>query len=76
MMTAKLFENGRSQAVRLPKEYRFSSNEVMINKIGDIVFLLPKTNKWASFIQAIDMFSDDYMEEGRAAQTTQVREEL
>lgn len=76
MMTAKIFENGRSQAVRLPKEYRFSSNEVMINKIGDIVFLLPKTNKWASFMQAIDMFSDDYMEGGRAAQTTQLREEL
>lgn len=76
MMTAKIFENGRSQAVRLPKEYRFSSNEVIINKVGDVVFLLPKTNKWASFMQAIDMFSDDYMEGGRAAQITQVREEL
>ncbi len=40
MMTAKLFENGRSQAVRLPKEYRFSGNEVAANKIGDI----PLTN--------------------------------
>ncbi len=76
MMTAKIFENGRSQAVRLPKEYRFSSNEVIINKVGDVVFLLPKTNKWASFMQAIDMFSDDYMEGGRTAQITQVREEL
>ncbi|MBE6105921.1 antitoxin [Anaerovibrio lipolyticus] len=76
MMTAKIFENGRSQAVRLPKEYRFSSNEVIINKVGDVVFLLPKTNKWASFMQAIDMFSDDYMEGGRTTQITQVREEL
>ena len=40
MMTAKIFENGRSQAVRLPKEYRFSSNEVAVNKIGNIVMLL------------------------------------
>lgn len=36
MTTAKIFENGRSQAVRLPKEYRFSGDEVLVNKIGDI----------------------------------------
>lgn len=76
MMTAKVFENGRSQAVRLPKEYRFSSDEVMINKIGDIVLLMPKNNKWESFIKAIDMFSVDYMEGGRAAQEIQLREDL
>ena len=40
-MRAKLFENGRSQAVRLPKEYRFEGDEVRINKIGDIVILVP-----------------------------------
>ena len=42
MMTAKLFENGRSQAVRLPKEYRFNGDEVAINRSGDIVILMPK----------------------------------
>ena len=76
MMTAKVFENGRSQAVRLPKEYRFSSDEVMINKIGDIVILMPKADKWKSFMDAIDMFSSDYMEEGRAPQSVQEREGL
>ena len=45
MMTAKLFENGKSQAVRLPKEYRFEGDEVLINKIGDVVVLMPKGNK-------------------------------
>lgn len=64
-MTAKIFENGRSQAVRLPKEYRFESDEVIISKIGDIVMLFPVGNKWNSFVQAIDMFSDDYMADGR-----------
>lgn len=64
-MTAKIFENGRSQAVRLPKEYRFESDEVNISKIGDIVMLFPVENKWNSFVQAIDMFSDDYMADGR-----------
>ena len=76
MMTAKVFENGRSQAVRLPKECRFSSEEVMVNKIGDIVLMFPKTNKWDSFMQAVDMFSDDYMEDGRVEDATQEREIL
>ena len=76
MMTAKVFENGRSQAIRLPKECRFSSDEVMVNKIGDIVILLPKQNKWDSFMRAIDMFSDDYMADGRANDMVQKREEL
>ena len=76
MMTAKIFENGRSQAVRLPKEFRFSSDEVMINKIGDIVLLVPMANKWDSFMKAIDMFSEDYMADGRATELIQKREEL
>ena len=76
MMTAKIFENGRSQAVRLPKEYRFSSDEVLVNKIGDIVVLIPKERKWDSFMKAIDMFTADYMEDGRAVQTLQQREPL
>ena len=76
MMTAKVFENGRSQAVRLPKECRFSSDEVMVNKIGEIVILLPKKSKWESFMKAIDMFSEDFMEDGRAEDVMQERESL
>ena len=67
MLTAKIFENGRSQAVRLPKECRFSSDEVLVNKIGDIVILLPKSSNWDSFAAAIDMFSDDFMDDERDA---------
>lgn len=76
MMTAKVFENGRSQAVRLPKECRFNTDEVAVNKIGEIVLLMPKTNKWSSFMQAIDMFSEDFMENGRNDEMKQEREEL
>lgn len=76
MMTAKVFENGRSQAVRLPKECRFNTDEVAVNRIGDIVLLMPKTNKWSSFMQAIDMFSDDYMQDGREGSLDQGREAL
>ena len=76
MMTAKIFENGRSQAVRLPKEYRFEEDEVAINKIGQVVFLMPKKNNWEPFMQALDMFSQDFMENGRESQTVQERESL
>lgn len=65
MMICKVFENGESQAVRLPNEYRFDSSEVMVRKIGGIVLLIPKDAKWDSFLHALDMFSDDFMEEGR-----------
>ncbi len=76
MMTAKVFENGRSQAIRLPKECRFSADEVLVNKIGDIVMLVPKMNKWESFIKAVDMFSNDFMAEGRSKDPQQEREVL
>ena len=65
MMTAKLFENGRSQAVRLPKECRFNGDEVAVNKVGDIVILMPKENKWSGFLNSLELFSDDFMSDGR-----------
>ena len=76
MMTAKVFKNGGSQAIRLPKECRFSSDEVVVNKIGDIVILLPKQNKWDSFMRAVDMFSDDFMADGRARDIVQEHEAI
>ena len=76
MMTAKVFENGRSQAVRLPKEYRFSDSEVAISKVGNIVLLMPLDSKWSSFLQAVDMFSEDFMQDRQNDRLVQRREEL
>ena len=76
MMTAKIFKNGRSQAVRLPKECRFNTEEVAVNRVGDIVMLIPMDNKWDNFIQAIDMCTEDFMENGRENQLIQEREEI
>ena len=76
MMTAKLFENGRSQAVRLPKECRFSGDEVAINKVGDIVILMPKENPWVGFLNSMSLFSDDFMSDGREQPSGQERETL
>ena len=61
MITAKVFKIGENQTVLLPENCRFSSNEVIVNKIGDTVLLVPPNDKWDSFIQAIDMFSYDFM---------------
>jgi len=62
MQSAKIFLNGRSQAVRLPKEFRFSGNDVFIRQIGKIVILIPKDDPWASLANSLDQFTDDYME--------------
>ena len=61
MKTAKLFTNGRSQAVRLPKEYRFSGSDVYIRSFEGVVMLLPRKHPWESLINSLDMFSDDFM---------------
>lgn len=76
MMTAKLFENGRSQAVRLPKECRFSGDEVSVSKVGDAVILLPKNNPWSGFLNSLDMFTADFMPNGREQPDAQERESL
>ena len=51
-------------------------NLLMVNKIGDIVILLPKQNNWDSFMRAIDMFSDDFMADGRERDVMQEHEAI
>ena len=62
MLTAKLFTNGSSQAVRLPKEFRFNGTEVYVQKVGSSVMLVPKDKAWETFMEGINEFSDDYLE--------------
>ena len=61
MKEAKLFQNGRSQAVRLPKEFRMPGDSVYIRKLNGVVMLIPKVNSWDSLINACGEFSDDFM---------------
>lgn len=61
METAKLFTNGKSQAVRLPKEFRFQGREVFIKRIGDTVVLIPKDNPWGPFIKSLGKFTADFL---------------
>ena len=76
METAKLFINGQSQAVRLPKECRFSGNEVGIKKVGRTVILFPKDQVWETFLEGLNGFTDDFMSGGREIQFEQTRDSL
>ena len=73
MRTAKIFQNGQSQAVRLPKEFRFKDDQVYIKKSGNVVILIPKNNSWQSLVDSLGKFSDDFMLE-RNQPRTQGRE--
>ncbi len=76
METAKLFANGQSQAVRLPKEYRFAGDEVYIQKIGNTVILFPKDRAWETFLDGLNGFSPDFMENGRDQGVQESRDTL
>jgi len=76
METAKLFQNGRSQAVRLPKEYNFSGKDVFIQKVGASVILFPKDQVWETFLEGLYGFTDDFMADGRQQPEMQEREGL
>jgi antitoxin VapB len=73
MDTAKLFQNGKSQAIRLPKEYRFKGTKVYIKKVGNAVVLIPEQDSWQSLVDSVYLFSDDFMAE-REQPDTQQRE--
>jgi len=72
---ARVFKNGRSQAVRIPKEFRFETDEVYIKKEGDKVILMPVKKSWSSLLESLDKFSDDFMTE-RKQLNIQKRESL
>ncbi len=63
MDTAKIFTNGGSQAVRLPKNYRFDDDEILINRIGNIVMLIPKDDHWQSLLTSLNLFTKDFLSE-------------
>ena len=63
MNKARLFKNGQSQAVRLPKEFRFEGKEVYIKRIGRNVILIPKDDPWDSLESSLDQFTEDFMAE-------------
>ena len=76
MDTAKLFQNGQSQAVRLPKEYRFKGDRVVIKKVGNAVVLLPLDNPWQVLEEGLKRFSADFTPHRGQPKKQQRREKL
>ena len=77
---AKIFNNGNSQAVRLPKEFRFEGKEVIIRKVENGVLLMPEDkNIWESWFDNLDEFSEDFtkvLDSRDFNKNTQKREDL
>jgi antitoxin VapB len=71
--TAKLFANGRSQAVRLPREFRFLGREVRIRRFGLGVLLEPVEIDVDGWFEALDRFREPFMPEGREQPQTSIR---
>lgn len=68
LKTAKLFRNGRSQAVRLPREFRFEGDEVLIRQVGNGVLLEPKITDVRHWFAKLDHFKGDFMKKGSRTQ--------
>ena len=68
MLTTKIFNNGNSQAIRIPKEYRFEHDEVYINKVGSVVVIFQRGERFSTLMESLDEFSADFLSDGRPAQ--------
>ncbi len=74
-LTAKVFQNGRSQAIRIPKEFRMEDSEVYIEKIGDTLIIKPThANKWDSFFHTLQSVDTTGFLENRVDLPLQERE--
>lgn len=76
MKTAKIFQNGKSQAIRLPKEFRMEGKEVYIKREGEAIILLPIEKSWDPLIKSLDHFADDFKMERNQPEANQSREPM
>ena len=54
MIETKVFKSGNSQAIRLPKNYRLNSNPVRLNRIGNVLVIVPKDDPWVNFKEGVN----------------------
>ena len=76
MKTAKLLRNGRSQAVRLPRGFRFQGDHVLVKKLGDGVLLLPASRPWDALMSSLSQFSSDFLGERSQPAAQRPRDEI
>lgn len=72
MQTAKVFQNGRSQAIRLPKDFRVETDEVYLKKTPEGFLVIPR-DPWEVFFEGVEEVSDDFMAGGHAQAAPQKR---
>ena len=63
MITTRVFQNGNSQALRIPRELRTDTKEYYINRVGETYIVFPVNDPWATVRQVIGTFPDDFMDE-------------
>ena len=76
METTRIFTNGRSQAVRIPRQYRFDVDEVYVNKVGDTLMLSPVSSLARAFETGAAMLSEDFLSDGLPEETSAPRDAL
>ena len=76
MHTTRPFMSGRSQAVRIPKEYRFEDTELIVNRVGRSLMITPRNALRETFFSGLSMFTEDFMADGRPEETPNKRVEL
>ena len=75
--TTRPFITGRSQAVRIPKEYRFADDEeLVLNRIGDSILITPRKALASAFFSGADLLDKDFMADGRPEETSTSKEAL
>jgi antitoxin VapB len=74
MLTARVFQSGNSQAVRIPKEYHIDEKELFINRVGNTITLFSKNDPWGLFKQSLGEFSTDFFADGRNQPDTEERD--
>ena len=76
MHITRPFMSGRSQAIRIPKEYRFEDTELIVNRVGQSLVITPKNALQETFYSSLAMFTDDFMADGRPEEAPNERVEL
>ena len=74
--TTKPFMSGRSQAIRIPKEYQFDDTEVIINRVGESLVITPKSSLKDVFFEGLSRLSADFMADGRPEEIKNIWEEV
>jgi antitoxin VapB len=70
---AKVFKSGNSQAIRIPKGFYTTGDDLAIQKVGNALILTPSNDPWGLFKQSLGEFSDDFFKDGRKQPDMQER---